>query len=168
MESDVLDAAGFSAAVPGLIHYDVLRDDPRMKQLLDRLYAEHGITRLTEGGLVNNVPAKPAYLEVIKGRITRRNPFVLALDCFSPQWNSIWLPVQQLVTSNVRDNLNYADYYFPLKKRLNPINVVPTIEQANWAMKNTAGELQSHLPFIRRMCSEHAPLPFEHSNLELV
>ena len=60
-EADVLDAAGFSAAVPGLIHYDVLRDDPRMKQLLDKLYAEHGITRLTEGGLVNNIPARPAF-----------------------------------------------------------------------------------------------------------
>ena len=69
-EADVLDAAGFSAAVPGLIHYDVLRDDPRMKELLDKLYAEHGITRLTEGGLVNNIPARPAFEEVVQGKQT--------------------------------------------------------------------------------------------------
>ena len=50
MDADILDAAGFSAAVPGLIHYDILREAPHMHQLLDRLYAEYGITRLGEGG----------------------------------------------------------------------------------------------------------------------
>jgi predicted acylesterase/phospholipase RssA len=161
--ADVLDAAGFSAAVPGLIHYDVLRDDPRMKHLLDKLYAEHGITRLTEGGLVNNIPVKPAFSEVINGRITRRNPFVLALDCFSPQMTSPWYPIQQLVVANVRQNLRYADYYFTLSKRLNAINVVPRIEQASWAIEQTSKEIQSHMPFIRRMCSTHEALPFEKS-----
>ena len=45
MNADVIDAAGFSSAIPGLIHYDVLREDPRMHSLLDELYAEYGITR---------------------------------------------------------------------------------------------------------------------------
>ena len=27
---DVLDAIGFSAAIPGIFHYDILRNDPRM------------------------------------------------------------------------------------------------------------------------------------------
>ena len=56
---DVIDAAGFSSAVTGLLHYDVLRDDPRMTRILDQMYGKFGITRLTEGGLVNNVPVKP-------------------------------------------------------------------------------------------------------------
>ncbi|MEZ4238109.1 MAG: patatin-like phospholipase family protein, partial [Myxococcota bacterium] len=34
-EFDILDAAGFSGAVPGVIHYDVIRDDPRMHRMLD-------------------------------------------------------------------------------------------------------------------------------------
>ena len=89
MEADVLDAAGFSSAVPGVIHYDIIRDDQRMKRLLDGLYSEYGITRLTEGGLVNNVPARPAYADVMRGRIGRRNPFVVALDCFSPRARSL-------------------------------------------------------------------------------
>jgi hypothetical protein len=47
-----------------------------MKALLDHLYAEHGITRLIEGGLTNNVPIIPAYDEVLRGRLGRRGAFV--------------------------------------------------------------------------------------------
>ena len=42
---------------------------------------------------MNNVPARPAYAEVMRGRIGRRNPFVVALDCFSPRARSLaWYP----------------------------------------------------------------------------
>ena len=160
-DADILDAAGFSSAVPGLIHYDVLRDDPRMTHLLDKMYGQFGITRLTEGGLVNNVPVRPAFIEVMKGRITRRNPFILALDCFSPQLTSMWYPVQQLVTPNVKENLFYANHYFSLKKRLPAINVVPTVSHATKAIEWTSQEFSSHMPFVTRMCQEHQNLPFE-------
>ena len=161
MQADVLDAAGFSAAVPGLLHYDVLRDDPRMTHLLDQMYGEFGITRLTEGGLVNNVPVRPLLKEIYKGRIQRRNPFVIALDCFSPQMTSMWYPVQQLVVPNVQANIHYADFYFTLKKRLPAINVVPTVEHSLKAMQWTSDELAPHMPFLSRICAPHADLPFE-------
>lgn len=160
-EADVLDAAGFSSAVPGLIHYDVLRDDPRMTHLLDKMYGEFGITRLTEGGLVNNIPVRPAFQEVMKGRITRRNPFILALDCFSPQMTSMWYPIQQLVLPNVKENIFYANHYFSLKRRLPALNVVPTISQATKSIEWTSKEFSSHLPFVTRMCLTHQDLPFE-------
>jgi predicted acylesterase/phospholipase RssA len=153
-QADVLDAAGFSSAVPGIIHYDVLRDDQRMKQLLDRLYAEYGITRLTEGGLVNNLPCRPAYAEVMKGRLTRRNPFVLAMDCFSPQPSSlIFYPIQQVVRPNVNDNLRFAHLYFELDRRLSPMNLVPDVSSLTTAMQWTSEELAPHIPFIRAMCA---------------
>lgn len=160
MQADVIDAAGFSSAVPGLLHYDVLRDDPRMVSILDQMYGKFGITRLTEGGLINNVPVKPLLREIMRGRIRRRNPFVLALDCFSPQLTSMWFPVQQLVLPNVKANVSMASLHFKLKRRLPAINVVPTVEQATKAIEWTSEELQPHLPFVRRMCAEHADLPF--------
>jgi hypothetical protein len=160
MQADVIDAAGFSSAVTGLLHYDVLRDDPRMVNILDQMYGKFGITRLTEGGLINNVPVQPLLREIMRGRIGRRNPFVLALDCFSPQLTSMWFPVQQLVMPNVKPNVAMANMHFKLRRRLPAINVVPTLEQATKAMDWTSEELQPHLPFIRRMCSQHADLPF--------
>ena len=154
MNADVLDAAGFSAAVTGLIHYDIYRDDQVMRHLLDELYGEYGITRLTEGGLVNNVPARPAYAEVMKGRLGRRNPFVLAMDCFSTESPSmLWFPIQQLVRPNVKANMPYMNLYFPFKRRLNPVNLVPSVDHLVQAMAWTTEELQPHLPFVETMCA---------------
>ena len=72
------------------------------------------------------------------------------------------------MTGNVRKNLEYADYYFTLEKRLNAINVVPNIEQATWAMDQTSLELQSHMPFIGRMCASHDSLPFEEMTIDRI
>ena len=160
MEADVLDAAGFSSAVPGVIHYDIIRDDQRMKRLLDGLYSEYGITRLTEGGLVNNVPARPAYAEVMRGRIRRRNPYVVALDCFSPRARSLaWYPIQQVVRPNVKANLAYAHHYFELERRLSPVNLVPSVDQVTTAMGWTSEELEPHVPLIVEACRRIRVLP---------
>ena len=159
LDADVVDAAGFSAAVPGLIHYDVLRDDPRMKTLLNELYAAHGITRLGEGGMVNNVPARPAFEEVMDGRITRRNPFIMALDCFPPRPRSlIWYPIQQIAARTVRHNRPYMDFYLQLDKVLSPASVVPTVRQLTTAMDWTTKELTPHIPYIKAMCASHPVL----------
>lgn len=159
MDADVLDAAGFSAAVPGVIHYDIIRDDARMRGLLDQLYAETGITRLTEGGLVNNLPCRPAWEEVMKGRIGRRNPFVLALNCFSPSPRMIqWLPVMQVVAPNVRANARYAHFVLNMDKRLSPMSLVPTVPMVGDAMRWTIDELTPHLPLIQEFCRPLAVL----------
>ncbi|NOY26398.1 MAG: patatin-like phospholipase family protein, partial [Oligoflexia bacterium] len=153
MTADCLDAAGFSSAVPGVIHYDIYRDDERMKRLLDQLYGRYGITRLTEGGVVNNLPARPAYAEVMRGRITRRNPFILAMDCFAPSARGLaWLPLQQVARPNVRANLPYAHLYFALGRKLSPINLVPSVDQIFAAMRWTMEELEPRIPFIQRVC----------------
>ncbi len=152
-DADILDAAGFSSSIPGFIHYDVVRDDRRMKRLLDELYAAEGITRLAEGGLVNNVPMRPAWEEVVlRGRVTRRNAFVLGMDCFPPRVRSLlFYAVQQIVRPNVVRNLPYAHLYVPLERTLNPLNLVPELPDLNRAMKWTMDELGVHMPFIQKM-----------------
>jgi predicted acylesterase/phospholipase RssA len=158
-EADVLDAAGFSASIPGLIHYDILRDDPRMLRLLDHLYMRHGITRLVEGGLVNNVPARVAWEAVMAGAIQRRNIFLLAMDCFAPQSNSLlYLPLQQFVRLNVARNLPYTNLYFPLQRTLSPLNMVPALADIEQAMRWTMKELAAHLDFMKAMLAPIPPL----------
>lgn len=169
MDVDVLDAAGFSAAVTGVIHYDVLRDDPRTRIILDQLYGRHGISRLTEGGLVNNVPARPAWWEVMKGRLGRRNPFVVALDCFTPSRSGLaWVPLQQVVRPNVHANKPFANLYFPLKRRLSPVNLVPPVDEVQKAMDWTSEELQPHVPYLQEMMRPLRVLPdADHSEREV-
>ena len=155
---NAIDAAGFSAAVPGVLHYDVLRDDPRMKAMLDQLYAEYGITRLGEGGLVSNVPARAAWQAVTEGRIGPRQPFVIALDCFAPQTRKIaWYPIQQMVrAANVERDRKYADVYLPFPKTLSPLNLVPPTRDAVIAMKWGEEAMKPHMPFV---CEMMRPVP---------
>ncbi len=153
LDADVLDAAGFSAAVTGLIHYDIYRDDARMKRLLDRLYAEVGLTRLTEGGLVNNVPARPAFQHVMNGNVGGRNPFILAIDCFSPQRRNVLMyPLQQIARMNVVKNIPYANLYIPLQRRLSPLNLLPPPEHLVQAMRWTMEELEPKMPLVKAAC----------------
>ena len=150
---NAIDAAGFSAAVPGVLHYDVLRDDARMKELLDHLYAEFGITRLGEGGLVSNVPARVGWESVVSGRFGNRQPFVVALDCFAPKKRKLaWYPIQQMIRSaNVEADKAFADLYLPLPKTLSPLNLVPPLRDAVIAMKWGEEAIKPHMPYIVEM-----------------
>mgnify|MGYP001286059294 CR=1 FL=1 len=153
--ADVIDTVGFSSAIPGMIHYDIYREDERMRRLLDNLYGATGITRLLEGGVINNLPCRPAYAEVMNGRLGRRNPFVFAMDCFAPRARSpIFLPVQQLVRPNVVRNTPYAHLVFNMKRRLNPLNLVPKMPDITKAMGWTIEELEPDMDFVERMCQE--------------
>jgi hypothetical protein len=157
---DVLDAAGFSAAIPGVIHYDVLREDNRMKRILDNLYSEYGITRLGEGGLVSNVPARVAWETVVSGRFGRRQPFVLALDCFAPNARKIaWFPVQQVVrTANVEADRAFMDEYVTFARTLSPMNLVPPVRDALLAIRWGREALEPFMPYIDLMMAPIPPL----------
>ena len=152
-EFDVIDAAGFSAAIPGVIHYDVLRPDARMTRLLDAMYADYGITRLGEGGMVANVPARVAWETCASGQLGRRNSFVLALDCFAPGGaNLAWYALQQLVrSSNVDAHRPFADLYIDFPQTLSPMNLVPPLRDVFLAMRWGRARLEPHLPFIKAM-----------------
>jgi hypothetical protein len=158
---DTLDAAGFSSAVPGVIHYDVLRDDPHMHRVLNAMYSARGITRLGEGGLVHNVPARIAWESVVSGTWGRRNVFVLALDCFAPSARSLaWAPIQQAVRSaNVEYNKTFADFYLPIHRTLSPMNLVPAVKDAMEAIRWGRDALRPHMPFVRTMCAPLLVLP---------
>lgn len=154
---DALDAAGFSSALPGVIHYDVLREDVRMTQLLGDLFQQRGISRLIDGGLVDNVPAKAAWKAVHKGRIGTRNAFILALNGFAPRLTTpLWLPLQRLAAMTVTPNIPYAHLMKNFQRTLSPLELVPTVEGVARAMELGRKQFASELPFLSRML---APLP---------
>lgn len=161
-DTDCIDACGFSASVPGLLHYDVHRDDQRMKHLLDALYAEHGITRLTEGGVVDNVPMRVAFEAAQRGRVRdgHRNVFVLGVDCFRPRPTSlIFYPLQQIARANVIRNIPYANLYLPLTRVLNPANLVPGTDDVATASRWAMRDFEPHMPLLKAFCTPFDPLP---------
>jgi predicted acylesterase/phospholipase RssA len=154
---DALDAVGFSSALPGIIHYDVLRDSPRMHNLLTGVMEARGIFRLIDGGLVDNVPAKAAWRAVHKGQIGTRNAFILALNGFSPKLTTpLWLPLQKLADLNVAKNRPWAHLVHDFKKTLGPLVIVPSVDQLLEALSLGRAALAWQMPLIARLM---APLP---------
>jgi hypothetical protein len=158
---DVVDAMGFSAAVPGVIHYDVLRDDPRMHQLLTELTRREQVSRLVDGGVADNLPARAAWHPIQSGAVGARDPFVLALDSFEPRLalgtNLIFYPIMQMAYENSRAGRRLASYVVSFKNVLSPLAVVPSPAQMNWAVEQGRAEFAPHVGLIRRVVEPIRP-----------
>jgi predicted acylesterase/phospholipase RssA len=156
-EFDALDAAGFSAALPGVIHYDVLRDDPRMHALIGGLLEARGVSRLVDGGLVDNVPSRAAWRAVHEGHIGTRNAFILALNGFSMKLRTpLWLPLERLAELNVARNRPFAHVQHDFRRTLSPLVIVPSVDELLEAVQIGRESLAWDMPLLARLL---APLP---------
>lgn len=156
---DVLDAVGFSSAVPGVIHYDILRDDPRMVELVTELMRREGVFRLVDGGLADNLPAREAWRSVQAGACGDRDPFVVAMDAFAPQLTTrhlLFLPLMRIAAENARLGRSTAHLTLSFKHVLSPLSVVPTTTEFMRAVDNGRRETEPHVAFIRKMVG---PIP---------
>ena len=150
---DAIDAVGFSSALPGVIHYDVLRDDERMKHLLDGLFARHDLFRLVDGGLVDNLPARAAWAAVQRGLAGgRRNAFVLGLEGFGPKLSQpLWYGIEQLAAANVAWNKPFVHLYKSFQRVLAPSDIIPDPDDLKRAVNDAKGELHPEMTFLAHM-----------------
>ncbi len=158
-EFDVLDAVGFSSSVPGLIHYDILRDDPRMIELVEKLMALHGVSRLVDGGLVDNLPATEAWRAVQAGACGDRDPFVLSLDAFAPQLTArhlLFLPLMRRAAESGRAGHEHSHLSVTFKDVPSPLSVVPSPSEFLRAVASGRTEMTPHVSVIRKMIG---PIP---------
>jgi predicted acylesterase/phospholipase RssA len=141
---DVVDAASFSAAIPGVLHYET--SDPRMIPILDDLFEEKDIAALVDGGTASNVPIELAWKRIRDGRLGTRNACYLAFDCFHPQWDprNLWLvPITQAIQLQMVRNLPYADHVVRFEPTLSPVNLAPSatsIDRASRWGRNSVHE----------------------------
>lgn len=156
---DAIDAVGFSSAIPGVIHYDVFRDDQRMHGILQELFVRHNLLRLVDGGIVANVPARAAWTGVQEGKIKRRNAFILALDCFAPSLNAnvLFAPIQHLLLQNVKRDRPYAHYTKAFHEVLSPINLVPRYDKVVQVVVKGKRSMERDMPFIKKMLEPIKP-----------
>ena len=133
------DAAGFSAAIPGVLHYDIEDGDEAMEGLLASLFEREEIGALIDGGVVSNVPAELAWKRVQAGKIGTRNALYLAFDCFHPQWDPahLWLqPITQALQLQMTVNAPYAHWIVRFEPTLSPLTLLPSPdvldEAAGW------------------------------------
>ena len=123
----VVEAVGFSCAVPGLLHYDIFHDDPDTIGPLDEVFARHKLLRLCDGGVVNNVPAQVAWESIQSGTIGKRNAYIMGFDVFAPVTtgrNMIFIPIQQIARAAVVANRPYADFHKTYRRSPNPLQII--------------------------------------------
>jgi len=150
---DAIDAVGFSSALPGVIHYDVLRDDQRMRALLDELFTRRDLFRLVDGGLVDNLPARPLWALAQTGRLGTRNAFVLGLEGFGPKLTQpLWFALEQLAAQNVARGRPFVHLLKSYQRVLSPIEVVPTQRTLARAIQAGKAELLPDMPLLARLC----------------
>jgi predicted acylesterase/phospholipase RssA len=149
---DAIDAVGFSSALPGVVHYDVLRDDERMRELLDDLFRREDLFRLVDGGLVDNLPARAAWEAVQRGVVGRRNAFVLALEGFGPRISQpLWYGLQQLAAVNVAWNRPFAHLHRSFQRTLSPADIIPDPDDLRRTVNDGKAELHPDMPFLAHM-----------------
>jgi predicted acylesterase/phospholipase RssA len=156
-EFDAIDAAGFSSALPGVIHYDVLREEPRTHRVIKTVLEAHGASRFVDGGLTDNVPAQAAWNAVHKGQLTTRNALVLALNPFAMRLSTpLWLPLQRLAEWNVAKNRRAAQVMVDFTDSPSPLAIVPSLDQILGAITTGRQTLSKEMPLVTRLL---APLP---------
>ena len=153
---DVIDAVGFSAAVPAIIQYDITRDDPRMHALMKATLKHYDVDVFADGGLVANVPSRIAWEHVQSGGLGHRNAFILALDCFTPQFdrNILFLPIQRVAALNVSKHKPFANMVFKYGKVMSATTLVPQQKTIAKTMKQGEMELSRHAEYIKKMMIE--------------
>lgn len=158
---DVLDAVGFSSALPAVIQYDITRDDPRMHEIMKRLLSVHNVDFLADGGISSNVPVRSAWEYVQSGRLGTRNAFVLGLDCFAPQIgrNVLFLPLQRLAAENVIRERGFAQFMFTYRRTLAPTALVPKPHSIESALRYGKEDFAKHGPFLQKMLEPLGTVP---------
>ncbi|WP_062540116.1 patatin-like phospholipase family protein, partial [Mycobacterium celatum] len=144
---NVVDAASFSSAIPGVLHHE--SRDPRMHPMLDDLCADEDVAALVDGGAASNVPVELAWKRVRDGRLGTRNACYLAFDCFHPQWDPrhLWLvPITQAVQLQMVRNLPYADHLVRFGPTLSPANLAPSVAAIDRACRWGRRSVEKALP----------------------
>lgn len=149
---DTLDAAGFSAALPALVQYDITRNDPRMQSLVEMVLRRHDVDYLSDGGLIANVPARAAWEYVQSGRLTTRNACIVGLDCFAPALGRhiLFLPLQRIAAENVARNKPFTQVMFTFRRTLSPTVLVPTAKAIDTATRSGRREFIRIGPLLKK------------------
>lgn len=113
-----LDAAGFSAAIPGVLSYDVAPEDAESQQVLDDVFARYELAGLVDGAITSLIPARYAWEAVEAGRIGSRHCAVLALDAIAKARgaNAPLLPLLRVAAATADRDKAFWDLHLAFEK----------------------------------------------------
>ena len=137
-----LDAAGFSAAIPGVLSYDLGAEDTQSAQILERIFERHSLTGLVDGALSTLIPARYAWEAIEAGRIGTRNTAIVALDALAkPRGsNALLLPLLRVASATADRDRAFWDLHVQFRRAPNFLDIFPTDARLAAAAEHGAQE----------------------------
>ncbi|GAB4300261.1 MAG: hypothetical protein Kow0090_15740 [Myxococcota bacterium] len=169
-EIKVLDAVGFSCALPAVIHYDIARDDRQAIEQFERLMEAKQALRLIDGGMIDNVPTRVAWEGVYKGRLPTRNVCIVSFDSFAPRplQQPLWLPLQRLAAQQSRRNKPFSHIWHSFLNTLSPMEIIPDIASLRRIVDVGYDETKELTPFIKAVIEPLPGLEGEYKRQEIL
>jgi predicted acylesterase/phospholipase RssA len=137
-----LDAAGFSAAIPGMLSYDLAPDDAESARILDPVFERHSLSGLVDGAVSTLIPARYAWEAIEAGRIGSRHAAILALDAFArPRGaNALMMPLLRAIAATADRDRAFWDLHVNFRRAPTVIDIFPTAARLAAAAANGAVE----------------------------
>ncbi len=155
---EALDAAGFSAAIPALLQYDVIDADPHTERVLNGLFERHKVVALVDGSIGQLLPAQRAWQTVESGRLGRRNCAIVALDALvaARGRNRVLAPLQRALAATVQRDRAFWDLYVPYPRAPFVLDLVPRDSLLRGAADDGYEQTRETAELLRGLL---APLP---------
>ncbi len=154
-EMSALDAAGFSAAIPMVLHYDLAPNDIRNAAILELLFKERGLVALVDGSLVSLIPARYAWEAIEGGRIGSRNTVIVALDATSrPRGaNLLIAPFLRVINATAHHDRAFWDLRVAFRRCPPMFELFPTESRLERAAENGELEFEGSAQLLRALLS---------------
>jgi predicted acylesterase/phospholipase RssA len=153
-----LDAAGLSAAIPGLLHYEPPADDPISTEFLERTFSEHDLVGVVDGALSSAIPASYAWQQIERGRLGGRNVCILALDALSAAGgaNALVAPVLRAIAATAQRDRPFWDLRVRFRRVPPMLELFPSEARLRRATRQGDLEFEPTAQVLRTLL---APLP---------
>jgi hypothetical protein len=153
-----LDAAGFSAAIPGVLSYDLAADDVEGARILDEIFARHSLSALVDGALSTLIPARYAWQAIEAGRIGTRHATLLALDALAkPRGsNALLLPLLRVASATADRDRAFWDLHVNFSRAPSFLDVFPSDARLRAAARHGEHEFAETARVLPKLL---APVP---------
>jgi predicted acylesterase/phospholipase RssA len=153
-----LDAAGFSAAIPGVLHYDLDPRDPGAA-ILDALFKEHNLVGLIDGSLASVLPASHAFGQIESDRLPSRHSAILALDAVTRAGgtNALLAPLLRAINPSVQRDKAFWDVHVAFRRAPPLLDLFPPDARLESAVRQGELEFESSAQLLKVLLAPVAP-----------
>jgi hypothetical protein len=158
-ELPALDAAGFSSAIPYLLHYELPEPEARAGAILARLFERHGLEALTDGVMTSTTPAHAAWQAIESGRIGSGNCAIVALHAMQAGRGPTGLllaPLAHAVSSTMQRDKPFRDLGVSFQRGPSLLELFPREQTLRRAIRTGRAEFEATAPSLGALL---APLP---------